>query len=78
MKCEVIILLEASRTGAPAAVVKALKAAGLEGARHLKELNMVTGNVEEDAIAALKKIGGVASIERSTEIQLPPPESDLQ
>jgi hypothetical protein len=60
------------------AVVAALRDAGLRVDEVLNGVGVVTGTVDEAALAALSTVPGVLDVERSRVYQAPPPDSPVQ
>ncbi|MFJ3803160.1 hypothetical protein ACIPSJ_43650 [Streptomyces sp. NPDC090088] len=61
-----------------AAVVVALRRAGLTVTGEQPVLGTLTGTVAEDRIPALELVDGVASVDRERTVQLPPPDTPIQ
>jgi hypothetical protein len=59
-------------------VVKACKKTGLKVEQQMEQIGVVSGAIDSAKVAALSKVKGVAHVERPRQIQLPPPESDVQ
>ncbi len=59
-------------------VVSELRKAGLQVEQELAAVGIVSGTVEEDQLADVEKVAGVAAVEPEVSYQLPPPESDIQ
>ena len=59
-------------------LVQRLAAKGLTGGAALSSIGIITGNAAPDALDALRGEPGVASVELGGEIQLPPPDSEVQ
>lgn len=59
-------------------VVERLSSAGMEVEEVLPALGAVTGSAERSQLTALSHVEGVAAVEASRTIQLPPPESSIQ
>ncbi|HET6893418.1 MAG TPA: hypothetical protein VFH31_20135 [Pyrinomonadaceae bacterium] len=58
--------------------VKGVEKAGLKVKGKHKDIGVVTGAIDKDKVESLRKVKGVAQVEEEREIQLPPPESDIQ
>jgi methylmalonyl-CoA mutase cobalamin-binding subunit len=59
-------------------VVSALKKAGVEVDQQLKTIGVVSGTVNDENLADLQNIEGVANVEQARSFQIAPPESDVQ
>jgi hypothetical protein len=59
-------------------VVRRCKRIGLKVEHELAATGVVTGEIDADRLDALGRVKGVATVERSREIRLPPPTSDVQ
>ncbi|GAB3443719.1 hypothetical protein [Actinophytocola sediminis] len=59
-------------------VVDALRRAGLTVTEVLDGAGVITGTVDQDAIAALSTVPGVADVEIQRDLRLPPPDSPVQ
>lgn len=59
-------------------VVKSIRKAGMKIEEQLKEIGVVTGSIDEKKIASLNKVKGVASVEQSRDVQIAPPDSNIQ
>ncbi len=66
------------RGDAPFDTIGRLERAGLKVGQHLRELNMVTGTSDPDAIARLRALDEVADVSEAQTIQLPPGDSAVQ
>jgi len=58
--------------------VAQLKKTGFNVDKELASAGVVTGSIESHKVPELNKLTGVAHVEESREIHLPPPESDIQ
>lgn len=61
-----------------AAVVAALRRAGLTVTGEQPALGTLSGTVAEDRVPALKAVDGVASVDQERTVRLPPPDSPVQ
>lgn len=59
-------------------VVKSIEDVGVDVAQQMEDIGVVTGSIEPGKIGPINDVEGVAYVERSRDIQLPPPESDIQ
>jgi hypothetical protein len=59
-------------------VVAKLKKAGLTNIQHMKSIGIVSGEAAPEKIETLRKVSGVAAVEESSWIQLPPPDAPIQ
>ena len=58
--------------------VKELKKTGFNVDQELASAGVVTGSIDDQKVHDLKKLIGVAHVEESRGIQIPPPESEIQ
>ena len=58
--------------------VSQLKKTGFEVDQELPTAGVVTGSIDAHKVQELNKLIGVAHVEESRQIQIPPPESDIQ
>ena len=59
-------------------VAQKLQSAGMEVEQTLSIVGVISGAIEEAQINSLAQIDGVKAIEPEREIQLPPPDSEIQ
>jgi hypothetical protein len=59
-------------------LVDQIKNLGLDVDQELEPLGIVIGRIDRGGVSALKRLRGVAHVEESRTIQIPPPESDVQ
>ena len=59
-------------------VVDRMKQAGLKVDQELEDAGVVTGSIDADKLVELERVEGVTAAERSREIRIAPPESDIQ
>ena len=59
-------------------VVRRMEEAGLKVEHQLEEVGVVTGSIDSTKLSDLNEVEGVGAVERSQEVQLPPPHSDIQ
>ena len=59
-------------------MVEKCKKAGMKVEQQLESIGIVTGSIDSDKADSLNNIKGVAHVEEERQIQLPPPESDVQ
>jgi hypothetical protein len=59
-------------------VVERIKSAGLKVERELQEAGVVTGSIDADKLGELERVEGVAAAERTRQVRIAPPESDVQ
>ena len=59
-------------------VMKEVEKAGMKIDQELEDLGVATGAIDEDKVAALRKVEGVQHVEEERQIQIPPPESEVQ
>jgi len=61
-----------------AAFVKSVKQAGMTVEGEHKEIGVVTGSIDAAKVSALSRVRGVAHVEAEGQMQIAPPESDIQ
>ena len=59
-------------------VLKDAEKAGMKVEKKHKGLGIATGSIDADKINSLRKVEGVDHVEEERQIQIPPPESDVQ
>lgn len=59
-------------------VAARLRAAGMTVDAVLDAVGIITGSVSEQQLSALQAMAGVESVSRDRQVQLPPPEADVQ
>lgn len=73
------MLVADDHVGAIEEVAAALQEAGLQLGAVLPTSGVISGAVEDEAaLEALSGVEGVAAVERSAEIQIPPPDEEVQ
>lgn len=77
-KVQVLISVDDEHLPKMRQVVERCKAAGLDVEQALDQIGTITGSVDSSRIGDLSKVAGVASVERSGEYDVGPPDSDLQ
>lgn len=60
------------------AVLDNLRSAGLNVTRAMPGLGVVSGSADEQAVEAIRQVGGVLNVERATGFQIAPPDSPVQ
>lgn len=60
------------------AAVRRMEQAGLKVQNTLPAIGVVSGTIDSDSIAGLEQLPEVSSVERSREIRIPPPDSEIQ
>lgn len=78
MLVPVVVAVDDERLVEMAAVVDALRDAGLRVGEVLAAAGVVTGTADSDRIASLSAVPGVVSVEQARTIGLPPPDSSVQ
>jgi hypothetical protein len=73
---DVTVLVDDEHLAVIDEVAAALQRAGLRLGEVLPALGVITGSVDDPA--ALAAVEGVARVEAAQEIQLPPPDEDVQ
>jgi hypothetical protein len=61
-----------------AEVVTACKKTGLHVEQQSAAIGVISGTINTDKVADLEQVEGISHVERSREIQLPPPTSRIQ
>ncbi|HSL00761.1 MAG TPA: hypothetical protein VK869_10525 [Rubrobacteraceae bacterium] len=59
-------------------VVRRLKDSGLNVDQELEDIGVVTGSVDSEKVEGLGEVEGVARVERSRDLRIAPPDSDIQ
>lgn len=59
-------------------VMKEVEKAGMEIDQELEDIGVATGSIDEDKVGKLREVDGVKNVEKERQIQLPPPDSDVQ
>lgn len=59
-------------------VAAALRRAGMEVEQVLPTLGIITGSAEDEQLAAIAGVAGVAAVEEGRTFRLPPPDADVQ
>ena len=59
-------------------VMKKVEKAGMEIDQELEDIGVATGSIDEDEVGRLRDVEGVSHVEEERQIQIPPPESDVQ
>jgi hypothetical protein len=75
---QVVISVADDQVGDMSSVVEALRHAGLRVAEVLDSVGVVTGTVDGDALGSLSTVPGVAEVERSHVVEVPPPDAPVQ
>lgn len=77
-KTEIMVLVAESHQGKLRDVEKLLRQAGMSRIQCLESVGALTGQVDLQAKGKLLAIPGVAAVEESRAIQLPPPDAEIQ
>jgi hypothetical protein len=77
-RIDVTVAVDAETPQDLALIESALRKAGLQITATLAAIGVITGEVEEDAIADLMRVDGVRGVERQGTARLPPPGSRIQ
>jgi hypothetical protein len=75
---DVLVTLDDEQAERVASVADELRAAGLDVAQVLAEIGVITGSVEPSRLKDVEAVRGVASVEQSREVRLPPPDEPVQ
>ena len=59
-------------------VLSQLKKSGLAVDQALESVGVVTGSIDSSKVKQLQQLDGVAHVEESREVRIPPPESEVQ
>ncbi len=59
-------------------VVKDVENAGMEVEQRMEDLGVITGSIESEKVEPLRQVEGVAHVEESRRVGIPPPDSDIQ
>lgn len=74
----VVVAVDAQHLATLDDVVGGLRAAGMVVEHTMDALGTVSGRVDPERLESLAGVPGVAAVERSSSIELPPPEADIQ
>jgi hypothetical protein len=77
-KMDVLVTLEDGQAERAARVADDLRAAGLDVTQVMTEIGVVTGSVDRARLNDLAAVSGVAAVEQSREVRLPPPDEPVQ
>lgn len=77
-RTEVVVSVEDEHLERLSAVAEELRSAGMAVGEVMDELGIVSGSIEPGKMEDLSAVTGVASIERSREVGIPPPDSPVQ
>lgn len=59
-------------------VVERMERAGLRVEQRLDAIGVVSGTIDAARVEHLENVGGVASVERSRQVSIPPPQDETQ
>jgi len=59
-------------------IVAASEKLGLQVSQRLPGIGVIIGEIDENQLAALRKLEGIAGVEPAHSFNLPPPQSDIQ
>ena len=77
-KVKVSISVDDEHLSEFAKVMKKVEKAGMEIDQELEDIGVATGSIDEEKVGKLKDVEGVSHVEEERQIQIPPPESDVQ
>jgi hypothetical protein len=77
-KVDVVVTVADSHTAHMADVLTRLCAAGLTSPQSLTSAGIVTGQASPLHMKALRQVAGVQAVEASGDVQLAPPDADVQ
>ena len=77
-KVDVVVTIADSHRSTISEVAARLKKAGLARATTLDSAGIITGSVATDGLAGLQGIAGVQAVETSRDVQIAPPDSEIQ
>ena len=75
---DVLVTLDEGQAERAATVADDLRAAGLDVTQVLADIGVITGSVEPSRLGDLEGVSGVAAVEPSGEVHLPPPDEPVQ
>ena len=78
MRRHVTVTVAATHSGELDALAGRLAQAGMDVEQVLTVLGIITGSVEDEQLAALRRLAGVSAVEEQTRVALPPPDADVQ
>jgi hypothetical protein len=58
--------------------VEDIKKAGMKVEEKHKDIGVVTGSIDSTKVDSLYNVKGVAHVEEERQVQIPPPDSDIQ
>lgn len=74
----VVVAVDADHVATMGEVVDQLRDVGMVVEHTMDALGTVTGRISPERLETIAAIPGVSAVERSTSIEIPPPESDVQ
>jgi len=77
-KVDVLVSIEADHLDRFSEVVKSIKDAGMDVEQQMKEIGIVTGSIDSVKIERLRRLKGIAQVEKPHRFQIAPPNSELQ
>jgi glutaredoxin 2 len=77
-KVKIQVAIDDEHLSEVSTVAERLAAAGMEIDQLMPSIGAVTGSIDEDDVALLRNVAGVAAVEHSREIEIPPAESEIQ
>lgn len=75
---EVVITLDEHHVSRLREIAEQLSAKGLKDIQTLESIGTITGKCETDLLKKVQAISGIATVEFSGNVQIAPPESDIQ
>jgi hypothetical protein len=75
---DVVISVEDAEQSHMSEVVKSLKRAGLSVTQAMESIGVISGQIAKDKVKGLEGVKGVAHVERSRKIKIPPPDNEIQ
>lgn len=75
---DVVISVDNSHISQLSEMAKQLSSKGLKDVQELKEIGIISGKCDPKTLKKLQGIAGVSAIELSGNMQIAPPESDIQ
>ncbi|MDQ4049339.1 MAG: ketohydroxyglutarate aldolase [Actinomycetota bacterium] len=77
-RTEVVVSVKDEHLERLGAVAEELRSAGMAVGEVMDELGVVSGSIDAAKMEELSAVTGVANVERSREVRIPPPDSPVQ
>lgn len=77
-RSRVIVTIADEHLGSINSVARALRGAGLHIDNILNEVGVIQGDAAHDCLSRLRGIAGVADVSVERDVQIPPPDAEVQ